>query len=57
MATIVLPGGIGSETSYWSPYMSNLLREVVADWIALADGGLVEPLSDEHLRVAKELVS
>lgn len=57
MAEIILPGGIGSETSFWSPYMSNLLREVVADWIVLVEGGLVEPLSDEHLRVAKELVS
>ena len=49
---------------YWSSYMSDLLEEVVQDWVVLVERGTVKrfandrdkPITAEHLRVAKGLL-
>lgn len=52
---IHIPKGTDREDSYWSPYMANLLREAVADWIVHQE---TQPtLSPEHVRIAKDFVS
>lgn len=54
----------GRESSFWSPYMGQKLEAVINDWIQRVEQGdhgtwcgTNEPISTEHLRIAKAFVN
>lgn len=54
----------GQETTYWSDYSANKLREVVRSWVELVESGVVahhlligeDQPTTEHLRIAKSFL-